>query len=201
MKYYLRLGFVLLIIAAVASGILAYINSVTLPIINNSEKKAQQEARKNVLSSANFFEKDSIRVEQAQENDPLKIQAESAENWFEFYRGFDAEKNLIGYTFQAAKYGYSSDLKTMVGLDNNLKIVQIQIVSQAETPGLGAKCTETSFAQMFSGLSRDELKVDKDGGEITSITGATITTRAITVSIAEAIGILAENLEAGGQDE
>jgi electron transport complex protein RnfG len=206
MKYYLRLGFVLLIIAAVASGILAYINSITLPIINQSENSAQQAARKTVLASANFFEKDSIKVALAQVNDPLKIQAESAENWFEFYRGYDAEQNLVGYTFQAAKYGYSSEVKTMVGLDKDLNIRQIEVVYQAETPGLGAKCTEPKFAEMFAGLSREKLQVDKDGGEIVSITGATITTRAITASIDEAISILADNLpqtkaQEGGLDE
>jgi electron transport complex protein RnfG len=204
MKYYLKLGFVLFMIAAIASGILAYINGITLPKIQESEKQAQDFARKNVLPNASFFEKDSLEVKLKKDNNPLKIQQESDTAWFEFYRGYDDSKNLVGYTFQAAKYGYSSEVRTMVGLSNDMKINKIEIVSQAETPGLGAKCTEPGFAEKYTGLGKEQLLVDKDGGTIKSITGATISTRAITESIKSAVEILSANIAPsaqGGKDE
>ncbi len=204
MKYYLKLGFVLFMIAAIASGILAYINGVTLPKIQESEKQAQNSARKNVLPNASFFEKDSLEVKLEKDNNPLKIQQEADTAWFEFYRGYDDSKNLVGYTFQAAKYGYSSEVRTMVGLDKDMKINKIEIVSQAETPGLGAKCVEPSFAKKYVGLSKEQLLVDKDGGTIKSITGATISTRAITESIKSAVETLSANIAPsaqGGNDE
>ena len=56
MKYYLRLGFILLIIAAVASGVLAFINSFTKPKIEKNERIAKEKARKQVLPQAAAFE-------------------------------------------------------------------------------------------------------------------------------------------------
>ena len=56
MKYYLKLGFVLLIITAIASGVLAYLNTITQPIIEENQRVAQEKARKEVLPSALTFE-------------------------------------------------------------------------------------------------------------------------------------------------
>lgn len=190
MKYYLKLGFILLFITALASGILAYLDDITKPIIAASQNKAQVEARKEVLPTASFFEKDSVQVELKIDSNPLKIQRPKTVAWFDFYRGLDADKKLVGYTFQATKYGYSSSVKTMVGVNKDFIIQNIQVVSQAETPGLGAKCIDESFKEKYVGKELAELKVDKDGGEIASITGATITTRSITESVQEALAEL-----------
>jgi Na+-translocating ferredoxin:NAD+ oxidoreductase subunit G len=168
MKYYLKLGFVLLIITVIASGILAFINSFTEPIIKFNEQKQKEEARREVHPEAASF--DSIGTINNE-----TVYAARAEN-----------DSLIGYTFLAVKYGYSSEVKTMVGLRSDLSINKIKIISQAETPGLGANCAKPEFQEKFSNLKYDNLLVDKDGGNITSITGATITTRTITNSIKEA---------------
>lgn len=172
MKYYLKLGLVLLIITAVASGILAFINSFTDPVIKLNELKQKEEARKEVQPEAVSF--DSIGV----------INAETA------YAAKAEDGTLLGYTFMATKYGYSSDVKTMVGLRSDLSINKIKIISQSETPGLGANCANPEFQGKFANLKYDDLQVDKDGGNIVSITGATITTRTVTNSIKEALDTL-----------
>jgi len=158
MKYYLKLGFVLLIITAIASGILAFINGFTDPIIKLNEQKQKEEARKEVQPEAVIF--DSIGV----------INSEIT------YAAKAEDGTLLGYTLMAIKYGYSSDVKTMVGVGAELKINKIKIISQAETPGLGANCDSPDFQGKFNDLGYDDLQVDKDGGKIVSITGATITT-------------------------
>jgi len=172
MKYYLKLGFILLIITAFASGILAFINSLTDPIIKINEKKQKEEARLEVHPEAVIF--DSVGVL----NDEVVYIAKVEDG------------SIIGYTFMAIKYGYSSDIKTMVGVKPDYSINKIKIISQAETPGLGANCGNPEFHDKFLGLSYDNLLVDKDGGNIISITGATITTRTITNSIKEALNSL-----------
>lgn len=169
MKYYLRLGLVLLIITAVASGILAFVNSLTDPVIKLNELKQKEEARKEVQPEAVSF--DSIGV----------INQETA------YAAKAEDGTLLGYTFMAVKYGYSSDVKTMVGLSSDLSINKIKIISQSETPGLGANCDKPEFLAKFPNLKYNDLQVDKDGGNIVSITGATITTRTVTKSIKEAL--------------
>lgn len=172
MKYYLRLGFILLIIAAVASGVLAFINSFTKPKIEKNERIAKEKARKQVLPQAAAFENfTTINEEKA-------------------YIAKDTDGKIIGFTFVASKYGYSSDVKTMVGLDTAFQVKNIKIISQSETPGLGANATSTEWQQQFTGKNIKTLAVDKDGGNIDSITGATITSRAVTNSIKDGIKLI-----------
>lgn len=102
---------------------------------------------------------------------------------------------MVGYTFVAAKNGYSSNVKTMVGLKPDFSINKIKIIFQSETPGLGANSEKPEFQQQFSGKTLTDLKVDKDGGSIKSLTGATITSRAVTNSINEGITILKQKLQ------
>ena len=170
MKYYIKLGFVLFIITAIASGVLAYLNTITQPIIEENQRVAQEKARKEVLPSAVTFE---------------EVVGELT-----YHIGKDAEENIVGYTFVASLYGYSGDVKTMVGINTDLVVEKIKVISQAETPGLGANCEKPEFQAQFSGKQKAEMKVDKDGGTIVSLTGATITTRTIANSIKSAMDIL-----------
>jgi electron transport complex protein RnfG len=172
MKSYLKLGFVLLIITAIASGILAYINSFTEPIIEENQRKAKEEARKEVLPAAASFE-----VIGSFNNEDVFV-------------GKDEKGKPVGYTFLASLYGYSSDVRSMVGVNNDLVVNKIKIISQTETPGLGANCVKPDFQAQFSNKNRAQMKVDKDGGPIISITGATITTRTIANSIKEGLIML-----------
>lgn len=177
MKYYVRLGLVLLMITAIASGILAYINSFTKPLIEENRNRQKEKARIEVLSEATKF--DSI----------FTINNETV------YCGKDKEGNIVGYTFIASMYGYSSDVKTMVGISSNYQINKIKIIDQKETPGLGANCINPDFQTQFNKLGSSEMMVDKDGGEIASITGATITSRAVTNSIKTGILSLKKRFE------
>ncbi|RLC55844.1 MAG: hypothetical protein DRH89_06870 [Candidatus Cloacimonadota bacterium] len=172
MKYYIKLGFILFIITAIASGVLAYMNTLTQPIIEENQRVAQEKARKEVLPSAITFE---------------EVIKEEVTGDLIYHIGKDAGGNIVGYTFVASLYGYSSDVKTMVGVNTDLIIEKIKIISQAETPGLGANCEKPEFQTQFSEKQETDMKVDKDGGNIVSLTGATITTRAITNSIKAAL--------------
>ena len=172
MKYFFRLGFVLLVITVIASGVLAYINSITKPIIEENQRKAKEKARMEVLPEAATFDSISYLNEET------------------VYVGKNEESNIVGYTFVASLYGYSSDVKTMVGVTPDLKVNRIKIIEQKETPGLGANCEKPKFQQQFENKNKSEMTVDKDGGNIISITGATITTRTVTNSIKAGLNFL-----------
>jgi len=181
MKNYIHLSMVLFIISAIACGILALVNDFTSPIIQANKIKEEELARKVVLPEAVDFTKQV-----------LDKSSDGTELFY--YTGKDSNGNIVGYTLVATAPGYSSNPKTMVGLDPELLINNIKVIDQAETPGLGANCVNDNFAPRFSGKNKAELKVDKDGGSIASITGATITTRAITNSIAKSIAKLEKAL-------
>ena len=181
MKDIIKVTVVLLIICLIASGILAFVYKKTAPIIEENKKIEQENARKEVLPKAKYFE--SVC-------DNGKIL---------YYKGFNESKKLVGYTFQCEKDGYSSKIQTMVGIDTLLQITGIKIVSQQETPGLGANCIKPKFIEQFKNKNPATIYVDKDGGDIESITGATISTRAITNPIREKFIAIKRKLENRGK--
>jgi electron transport complex protein RnfG len=184
MKDYIKLSSILFLIAAVACGILALVNDFTSPIIKANKAKEEELARKVVLPQAVTFEQKTLGKD-AEGNNVF------------FYVGKDDSDKIIGYTLVASAPAYSSSPKTMVGLTPDFKIANIKVIDQAETPGLGANCVNADFPPRFQNLSKVDLRVDKDGGNIASITGATITTRAITKSIADGITLLEKALGNG----
>jgi len=181
MMYYAKLGFILLIFCAVAAGILAYVNGLTAPVISQRKELEETQTRQQLIPNSDF------------------TLMSSADSSFSFYKAIDKSSGTTnGYAFISEGTGYSSRIKTMVGVDTLFQVLAIKIIDQAETPGLGAKCQDQAYFDMYAGLSEADLFVDKDGGKIKSITGATITTRAVTNSIREQIAILKKALIAGG---
>jgi len=181
MKYYLKLGFTLLIICLIASGILAWVNSITKDRIADIKRREAEAARNELIPGAAF--------------DPVTIRLEA--DSLVYYEARDtASGELKGYTFTAAKTGYSSKIQTMAGVDPQFRLIAIKVIDQAETPGLGANCTQDFFRDGFKGLVGEELVVDKDGGKIKSLTGATITSRAIAQSLQEQLALVRRDVEA-----
>ena len=175
--YYLKLGGTLLAISVIATGILAYVNSVTEPKIAALKAEESIKSRQELIPDCDY--------EEMQVGDD-----------FSYYIATDKQsKELKGYTFTASKTGYSSKVQTMAGLDQDFKIIGIKIIDQSETPGLGANCSNVSFTDQFKGKTQDQLLVDKDGGPIKSLSGATITSRAIASSLKEEIQIIKDDIE------
>ena len=80
----------------------------------------------------------------------------------------------------------------MVGVDTEGTVTGVRILSHSDTPGLGALATSPDFYEQFTGMS-GTLAVNKDGGQVQAITSATITSRAVTVGVNDAISWVTEN--------
>jgi len=91
----------------------------------------------------------------------------------------------IGYAFIAGGRGYSGSIKTMVGMYKNGTISGVNIIRQSETPGLGTRIAEPDFTNQFSSKRIWDVRLRQDGGVIDAITGATISSRAITDIVRE----------------
>jgi len=86
--------------------------------------------------------------------------------------------------------GYGGDIKFTVGISNDDTINGISILSIGETPGLGMNATKPEFQGQFAGMSAAGLlEYSKTGeeGKVDAISGATITTNAMTNGINGAI--------------
>lgn len=156
----------LLIVCLVSAGLLAGVYELTKADIELAEKNKQEKALKGVLPEFDSIETDSIN------GAPI----------------FKAFKNgeYVGSATIANAMGFSDLIIVMVGLDKSNNIVNYEVLSQKETPGLGTKCVDW-FKKQINGKSIDtDFKVTKDGGDIDAITAATISSRAFLNAVKNA---------------
>ncbi|MCS7230587.1 MAG: RnfABCDGE type electron transport complex subunit G [Elusimicrobiota bacterium] len=109
------------------------------------------------------------------------------ENGFDIEECYDVNKNLVGILIKNTTKGYGGTIEYLVGVKLEIppKIVGIKILSHKETPGLGANITKDKFLSQFIDKAPYEIVLKKDNpdGKIDAITGATITSRALTDSL------------------
>lgn len=185
-----KLGLNLLIISAVAALLLAFTNSVTADTIAKRNEQANAEARKLVLESAQDFE----QVKDVKTTNSKGVEVS------EIYEAKDASGNTVGYTLKVLPSGYGGTIELMVGIDSAKgQVSGINIVSNSETAGLGAKSTEPEFSDQYKGKPLEELSVLKNGTpgdtEIKAISGATITSTAVTNGVDAAIEVYNSSLK------
>ncbi len=89
----------------------------------------------------------------------------------------------IGFAFLAVGKGYGGLIDILVGLENETTIKGVTIVSHLESPGLGARITESSFRDQFIGVNITDVALRQKGGEIDAITGASISSGAVVDAI------------------
>lgn len=107
-----------------------------------------------------------------------------------------------GYIYTVKPSGYSGEITTMLAFDSKShEITGVKILRQQETPGLGAKCKETSFTERFVGKAAAQplsvVKNNASNNDIQAITAATITSRAVVSGVNAA----REHFESLGQNE
>lgn len=187
MKEILKLGGILLLVTAIAGAALSMVNAITKPRIEEQKRLVTLRALQAALPTV-----DPKLIEPFSENDKIS-----------YYIGYnDTNKvEIEGYAFVAKGQGYSSIIETMVGIDTTGKIMGIKIMQQVETPGLGTKIEEVRYGEssswfqdQFLNRVADGLAVDKDDGDIISVTGATISSRAVANSIKKGLSELEEKL-------
>lgn len=153
---------VLVCICLVVTALLAYINSVTSPIIAKAEQEKTEQAMSEVLAEADGF-------------NPLEI-----ENLPERVTEVYSAQNGSGYVFMLTTKGYGGDMKLICGMKSDGTIEQCKTLSHAETSGLGSKTAEDPYRNQYSGKSDDTLS------EVDAITGATISSTAYKNAIEDA---------------
>ena len=167
-----RIAAVLSVITIIASIALAVTYSYTGPIIEQRQELKIQEGLQKAVPDAEEFK----------ETSPGKYDA--------YIQG---EK--IGEIMTIFAKGYGGKIKMLVGMTNEKdKVLGIFIIDQLETPGLGARITEILpgetdpwFQTQFSGLATDDIRLSKNGGKIDAIAAATISSKAVTDVVYEAL--------------
>ena len=183
---------VLFLIALVSVSILAVLNQITMEPIAAAEQAARQESYMKVYSDAT-----EIKDVEDFENMLSTYSANALDESIVINAALEAYKDgeQVGYVIDATSpSGYGGDVQVALGITNEGEITAFTVISAAsETPGLGAKSTEPEFQAQFSGLSAltpiafSKTGANRDNNEIDAISGATITTTAVTTAVNEAI--------------
>jgi electron transport complex protein RnfG len=113
------------------------------------------------------------------------------------------DTDIIGYAYVAQGKGYGGYIDILVGLEDEDTIKGINIIKHSESPGLGARIIEDEYRDQYSGLEITNSEMSFDGGDIDSITGATISSKAVADAVrTTALEKVRELFDKGGdQDE
>ncbi len=178
----------LAIITLCAGLVLGVVYTVTKePIAQQDEKKAT-EARQVVLPGAEEFEKLDLAA--------YAPDAEAYGEILEVYQAL-AGGQPQGHTFAIETKGYSSGLNLTVGIDAQGNVTGVQIGNNSETPGLGAKAAEPVFTGQYSGAGPFQVvkAAPSKDGDVLAITGATITSKAVTNAVNMALSFYNDYLK------
>jgi electron transport complex protein RnfG len=172
----LQLCGVLFAITFITALLLGVVNQVTAPKIAENEQAAINEAMALLIPNAEFT---SVDVD-------ADTAAETGETIATVY-----EASTGGYCVEVHPTGFGGELTVIVGVAGDGTIAGAQVTSHSETAGLGAKCT-TDWINQYAGMEASgSLAVTKDGGSVEPITGATITSRAVTRAVNAAANYVA----------
>lgn len=173
LKGVLKPAAILFVICVIVSAALAGTDLLTKDKIAEAAQKKAEESRKIVLPAADLFE----------------AQADGQQE--EYYLGFkDGEP--VGYVFETSAKGYGGDVEIMTGITADGTISGVVILSHGETPGLGANAEKEEFrAQYEQAVPQSGMELVKyqtpGEGQVEAMTGATITSTAVTNAVNQAI--------------
>ena len=167
-------------ICLVCSGLLAGVYALTKDPIDAAAKAKNEAAIKEVLPET------AVTIEEERT-------VEYNGGTYAYNLAYDQEGNTVGCAINVAPLGFGGPIVIKVGFDAEGVIWNSKVLSQAETPGLGAKCVEVAFTDQFRGFNPAEkkLSVKKDGGDVDAITASTITSRAYVDGLAVAANVFA----------
>ena len=171
----LKLALVLLAVAAVIALVLGVVNEITKGPIEQYLNGKRDAAYAMVMpGDGNTYEEIDAG---SYANDP-------SNSITKLCTAKDASGNDIGYVAETTFSGAQGMITMVIGLDNDLTCTGIGVTEHSETSGLGAKAADPTdpFPQSMVGLT-DGAKLSKDGGSVSAISGATLTSRAVVTEI------------------
>ena len=178
-KQIVHLSLTLFVITAVAALVLSVVNTLTADTIAMRREAARQEAMACVMPGADVFS-------------DLYSEDTAIERISGAYKG----TQFVGYCVEVSPKGFGGAINLMVGVNPNGKVTGVTILDHSETPGLGARAAEPDFLDQYIWKS-GKLVV---GSDINAITGATITSKAVTEGVNTAMTAVIHYNAGGGQD-
>ena len=147
------------IVVLISISLLAFTDNIT-----DEKREEQREQRVNEMLSGMFPEMDGY---------------EQVDEIYVIHDGTDT----IGYAYIAQGKGYGGIIDILVGLEDEDTIKGINIIKHSESPGLGARIIEDEYRDQYIDLDIADSEMNFNGGQIDSITGATISSKAVADAV------------------
>ena len=165
MRDYVKYAGILFAITFVTALLLGVVNNFTAPVIENFKNEKMKAAIEVVVDG-------NIAVATEEKHD---VEGESSVQEITSYMN---DKGSKVYAVKAVPVGYAGDIEMMIGLNSDGKVTGVEIINMSETAGLGANAKgNTEWLAQFLGKGKDKLD---------SITGATITSKAVQKGVNDA---------------
>lgn len=185
----------MIIFSFIASTALSISYFITKSPIDESDAKAKKIFLNQVIS-ANLYDNDLVKDTISAEPSQLLGNKKN----IEIYRAKIKNKVVAVIIESIAPDGYSGEIKTLVGVDQENKVLGVRVINHKETPGLGdyIEIEKSKWIKNFDNTSLEKITenhwaVKKDGGEFDYTTGATITPRAVIKSTYKTLLYAKEN--------
>lgn len=198
MKEMMKNTMILLVITILSGLLLGIVYQVTKEPIAEQELKAKQEACRDVFEdAAEFQETELTTVDEA----VWAAEGYEKETIDEVMCALDESGNVLGYVVTVTtKEGYGGDIQFAVGVRTDGTVNGISFLSISETAGLGMRAEEVLQPQ-FVNKKAEKFSYTKNGAtsdsEIDAISGATITTKAVTNGVNAGLYYVQTQLEGG----
>ena len=181
MKNIIKNTAILTVITLVAGVLLGYVYDITKEPIAQAKEAAKNAAYQTVMADADAFE--ALDVEAVDLGTGCDVNEAVAAN---------AGSELKGYVITTTTHdGYGGDIQVSVGISADGTVTGIEMLSISETAGLGMNANTPEFKAQYAGKLVDAFAVTKTGAatdnEIDAISGATITSNAVTNAVNTAI--------------
>lgn len=196
MREMLKLGLILMAMSLLCAAALGFVNGQTESLIAEQRELARAEAMNLVSSTLG----DSLVFDSLQVPGLANPYAETGRELavVEVRSG----TSRVGFIFTAYRKGYSSVIETLVALDTRGVVAGSTILYQSETPGLGTRYSAPGWLGQLQGMDGASVALEKDGGQVSAVTGATVSGRAITGSVSDGVCALRDaGLFSGGGAE
>lgn len=188
---------ILFAITLIAGLMLGFVYELTKEPIRIQEEKAIQEACKAVFADASEF----VETEATPSEGLAAELAEEGVKIGTIYEAMGSDGTHKGYVLQTtSSEGYGGNIVLYIGVTAEGSLNGVSILEISETPGLGMRAEEVLVPQ-FAGKKAESFTYTKTGSqsdsEIDAISGATITTKAVTSAVNGGLRVINEELAEG----
>ena len=172
----------LVIIVSAIVFILAIVNELTFETIASNAAEKSNKARQELFVESQGFEPVAF-----------ELTAEESEVVSDIYSASGLGEDILGYCMNITCKGFGGDIQLIVGIDLDGEVVGVQLVSHSETPGIGAAAISEDgvFLPLFMGASASDID------NISTVSGATISSKAVADGVAKALAVAGRLLKEG----